>query len=179
MNSLGKRQIHRNPAYTIDKLGRVKSAANYREKGRIEVEFLDHGKSMPVWVVGDVDREPVEGDMVIVGYMEGRKDSPYLKSFVRNESYTANYIEVGKEYVRIQLPKTKVDREKKMLDGKLKSSRPYVEVNMDGIAIHHPDGDVTIHTPKGEMKYITASKTGDIGDLHARIEALETKSHSH
>ena len=144
----------------MDKIGRVKSAANYRTSGRIEVEFLDHGKCMPVWVVGDVDREPVTGDMVLVGYMEGRKDSPYLKGFVRNEAYTSNYIEVGKDYIRFQLPKNKDDIEGRMLNDAKKSSRVYIEVNNNGIALYHPDGDVMINTPKGNTTII--SKTGTI-----------------
>lgn len=159
MNSLGDRKLHKNPSYFMDKMARVKSAADFRTKGRIEVEFIDHGKCMPVWVVGDVDREPVTGDMVIVGYMEGRKDAPYLKSFIRNESYTANYIEVGKDYIRLQLPKVKEDREKHMLDNSRKASRAYIELNANGIAFNHPSGDVTVNVPKGKMNIISSLGT--------------------
>jgi hypothetical protein len=158
MNSLGTKKVHRNPNYYLDKLGRVTSSANFRSKGRIEVQFLDHGKCMPVWVVGDVDREPVQGDMVIIGYMEGRKDAPYLKAFVRNETYTANYIEVGKEYIRFQLPKTAEDRGKHMTEDAKKPSRVYLELNASGISLYHPDGDIFLNTPKGNVKTIT--KTG-------------------
>lgn len=175
MNSLGRRNIHRNPRYFIDKMARVKSAANYKEKGRIEVEFLDHGKCMPVWVVGDLDREPVTGDMVIIGWMEGRKDAPYLKGFIKNESYTANYFEIGKDYIRLQLPKNKDDREKHMTNEAKKPSRVYIELNQSGIALYHPDGDVTVNVPKGTAKYITQTKSGSLADLHSRIEALEAR----
>jgi hypothetical protein len=158
MNALGQKKLHKSPQYTMDKIGRVTSAADYKTKARIEVEFLDHGKCMPVWVVGDVDREPMPGDMVVIGYMEGRKDCPYLRAFVRNESYTANYIEVGLEYIRFQLPKNKDDREKSMNDDSLKSSRVYIELNASGIALYHPDGDVFLNAPKGNVNII--SKTG-------------------
>lgn len=159
MNSLGTKRVHRNPSYFMDKLGRVTSAADFRSKARIEVQFLDHGKCMPVWVVGDVDREPVAGDMVIIGYMEGRKDSPYLKAFVRNETYTANYIEVGKDYIRFQLPKNTDDRAKHMLEDAKKSSRVYLELNANGISLYHPDGDIFLNTPKGNVKTITVTGT--------------------
>lgn len=159
MNSLGERRVHRNPHYYMDKMARVSSSANFRSEGKIEVSFIDHGKCMPVWVVGDVDREPVEGDMVIIGYMEGRKDAPYLKSFVRNESYTSNYIEVGKEYIRFQLPLQKADREKNMLDSTNKPSRVYLELNASGVSLYHPEGDIFLNTPKGNVKTITKSGT--------------------
>jgi hypothetical protein len=162
MNSLGQRKVHRNPDYFMDKVGRVKSAADYKKKARIEVEFLDHGKCMPVWVVGDIDREPVEDDMVIIGFMEGRKDAPYLKAFIRNETYTANYIEVAKGHIRIQLPKSKRDREEHMLDSNLKNTRAYVEVNNNGISLYHPDGDVYVNAPKGVFKTITSRGTNTL-----------------
>lgn len=159
MNSLGTKKLHKNPQYTIDKMGRIVSAKDYRTKGRVEVVFIDHGKAMPVWVVGDIDREPVAGDMVVIGYMEGRKDAPYLKAFIRNESYTANYIEVGKDYIRLQLPKTQRDRDGHMLDNAQKNSRVYLEINMTGgISLYNPGGDIYLNAPNGDIRAIT--KTG-------------------
>jgi len=159
MNSLGTKKLHKLPQYFMDKMGRVTSAANYKDKGRIEVEFLDHGKCMPVWVVGDIDREPMEGDMVIIGYMEGRKDAPYLKAFVRNQSYTSNYIEVHPDRIVFQLPKNETDREKNMLDDRYKDGRVYLELTANGVAIYHPDGDVTVNVPKGNFNIISKSGT--------------------
>lgn len=185
MDSLGSRRAHRNPQYFMDKMARVKSAADFRSKARIDVQFLDHGKCMPVWVVGDVDREPVEGDMVIIGYMEGRKDAPYLKSFVRNDSYTANYIEVGKDYIRLQLPLTKEDRDKNMLDDTKKNTRVYLELNGSGASIYHSTGDVFLVSGQhsnvkllaadGDVNYTTLTRSGSLTDLHKRIEALEAR----
>lgn len=128
-NALGKRKEHSTPVYQQTKMGRVVNTERYKLYGQIEATFLDYGTPMPVWVVGDLDREPCEGDFILVGYMEGRKDAPYLVGFVRNKAYTSNEIIIGKDYLRFQLPANAEDRKGSMLDdAKYLSSRPYVEV---------------------------------------------------
>lgn len=97
-SSLGGARPHVMPSYTITKLARVTGTKNYT-KGKIEVTFLDHGKASPVWIIGDLDREPAEGDMVLIGFIDGRKDSPYLAGFVANQSKTSNMVRVNKDRI--------------------------------------------------------------------------------
>lgn len=158
MNGLPQKKVHKSPQYFIDKLAKVTSAANYRTNGTIEVMFLDHGKSLPVWVVGDISREPMVDDMVVIGYMEGRKDAPYLKGFVSNQAYTSNFIDVGKDYIRIQLPFDSMDISQHLQDDFKKNLRAYIELNASGIALFHPTTDIFLNTPNGNVKMIT--KTG-------------------
>lgn len=158
MNGLPAKKVHKNPEYLMDKFATVTSAANYRTNRTIDVMFLDHGKAFPVWCVGDISREPVEGDMVVVGFLEGRKDSPYIKGFIKLNSVTANYIDVGKDYIRIQLPQNDDDAEEHMTDDSKKNTRVYLEINNSGIALYHPSGNIYLNTPKGNVQTIT--KTG-------------------
>lgn len=146
-SSLGGRTVHRTPSYEATKIGKVISIADYKKYGKIEVVFLDHGYPLPVWVVGSIDREPVTGDQVLVGYMEGRKDAPYMVGFVRNESYTSNFIEVAKDRVRVQLPVFEIGKkdgvahkdvkEHLLKDDKL-VQRAYVELTPDHAKLSFP-----------------------------------------
>lgn len=145
-NSLGSRQPSRTPVYHQTKMGRVHNTSRWREYGKIEVVFLDYGTPLPVWVVGNIDREPSEGDWVLVGYMEGRKDAPYLVGYVRNEAYTSNEIIIGKEYLRFQLPANLDDRKESMLDdAKYLDMRPYVEITPEKTIIHQK-GDIEVYS---------------------------------
>jgi hypothetical protein len=146
-NSLGSPKVHRTPTYEKTKIGKVVSVANYKKYGKIDVVFLDYGATTNVWVLGDVDREPIEGDMVIVGYMEGRKDTPYMAGFVRNQSYTSNRILIGKDYVRVQLPASDKDREGNLLDDTKKEQRPYVELTSTKTRVFRPSGVVEVVAP--------------------------------
>lgn len=147
-SSLGNRRVHRTPAHTQSKIGRVTSIKDYQAYGKIEVVFLDYGMPFPVWVIGDLDREPVTGDQVIVGYMEGRKDAPYLAGFVKNESYTSNFVQVSMNKIRLQLPVFEVgvrggDAHKEAQSGlisdkTLKQHRAYVELTPDHAVISFP-----------------------------------------
>lgn len=138
-SSLGGQKIHRQADYNTTNIGRVTSIQKYKEFGIIEVVFLDHGQPFPVWIVGDIDREPVEGDQVIVGYIAGRKDAPYLAGYVKNFAYTTNFVMVGKDRIRFQLPIFEVGKkdgkahkdvqEHLLKESKLKSERAYVELS--------------------------------------------------
>lgn len=146
-SGLGSPKVDRAPTYHITKMGKVIGTKDYKKYGKIDVVFLDYSAPMPVWVVGDIDREPVENDMVIVGYMEGRKDSPYLVGFVRNKAYTSNTIVIGKDYVRFQLPANQKDREGGMLDESKKAQRAYVEITSTKTRIHRPSGAIELEAP--------------------------------
>lgn len=180
-SSLGTPKIHKSPSYQLTKIGRVSGTKDYLKYGRIEVTFLDYGAPMPVWVVGDIDREPVENDMVVVGYMEGRKDAPYLVGFVRNKAYTSNFITSSKDRIRMQLPKFDIgvkkgdavkDAEGSLLDEtKLKQHRVYVEVTKDHAIMSFPyDKDYKIPPAQVELTkdgatltyYYTATDFGQV-----------------
>jgi hypothetical protein len=131
-------------------MGRISSTTNYTKQGKVEVMFLDGGRPMPVWASGHIDREPSVGDMVIIGYAEGRKDTPYVVSFIRNSSMTANYIHIKKGSIVFQLPKDAKDEEGRMLEDANKAGRPYIEMTQDKMVFHHPkaiefssDGTIT------------------------------------
>jgi len=124
------------PTYTEGQIGRVTSTNDYTKYGRIEVILIDYGQPFPVWVSGDVDREPVSGDLVLLGYLQGRPDAPYMLGFVRNESYTANFVLVTKDKITIQFPTDPVDVEEHLLDDAKKVSRMTIEVTASGVVIN-------------------------------------------
>ena len=137
-SSLGGRKIHRQPDYGKTDYARVTSNKDYDKYGIIEVILLDYSKPMPVWIVGDIDRKPVVGDQVLIGYIGGRKDAPYLVGHVKTKSYTTAFIEVHHDRIRIQLPVLEVGKKdgkahndvKEALqnEGKLKE-RAYIELD--------------------------------------------------
>jgi hypothetical protein len=137
-SAFGSRKVHRVPGFDgITKIARVTSTKDFHKYARIEVIFIDYGQPMPVWVVGDTDREPVEGDQVIIGYIDGRKDAPYLIGFVKNHSYTTNFIVVKKDKIKLQLPIMAVgtkdgvshkDVQGNLLDNGNQEQRAYIEL---------------------------------------------------
>lgn len=135
-SSLGNRKVHDQISYNMTQIGRVTSTANYDTVGRIEVAFLDYSKPAPVWVVGSLDKKPVEGDLVLVGFIQGRADAPYLAGFVRNDHYTANYIKVEKDRVVIQIATNAADIAAHMVDDQLKPTRSIVEITSSGVLIN-------------------------------------------
>lgn len=150
-SSLGNKKVHRVPSYHTTNIGRVTSLKDYEKFGIIEVVFLNHGMPFPVWVVNDIEREPVTGDQVIIGYIDGRKDAPYLAGFVKNYSYTTNFVTVSKDRIRLQLPifeigvkdgKAHKDVQSHLLDeAKLKSERVYVELSPSEAVLSFPVKD--------------------------------------
>jgi hypothetical protein len=155
-NNLPEKRVHKNPEYLMDKLARVVSNANYDGQRTVEVMFLDHGKSFPVWAVGHLERKPERDDLIIVGFIEGRKDSPYVKGFVKLESATSNYIVVTKDAIRLQLPLDETDANQHMTDDFRKDTRAYIEINNNGIALYHPTGNIYLRTPKGTTQQLTS-----------------------
>lgn len=145
-SGLGTPQIHKTPDLNMTKIGKVYSSKNFLKYGKIEVVFLDYGRPAPVWVIGDVDRKPEPGDQVLVGYIDGRKDSPYLVGFVKNFSHTTNFIRVEKDRIRIQLPTDKKDVKEHMTGDSKLSSRAYIDVTASGITINHPTGKVKVNS---------------------------------
>lgn len=137
---LGNKVIHRQPTYTEAQIGRVTSVNDYKKYGRVDVIFLDYGQPFPVWVNGDVDREPVSGDLILVGYLQGRPDTPYMLGFIRNESWTSNFIRVDKDRIIVQYPTKEPDIKGQHLldDPTYKKTRVYVELLKDELKMHFP-----------------------------------------
>lgn len=180
-SSLGGKTIHRSPTYSQSKIGRVTSIQDYKLYGRIEVVFLDYGMPFPVWVIGDLDREPVTGDQVVVGYMEGRKDAPYLAGFIKNSSYTSNFVQIQQNRIRLQLPVFEVgerngDAHNEAKSGMVDDNKPhanslthhraYVELTPEHSLISFPydenfvEPPVTIKlTKKGTIELTTKNGT--------------------
>ncbi len=146
-SSLGGRTINRQPEFGANRLAKVTSTKDYTKFGRIEVIFLDYSQPVPVWVINNIDREPVEGDTVLVGYMDNRKDSPYMIGFQRNSSYGSNFITAARDKIRVQLPVFDIgvkgglahqDTQGNLLDESKLPTRAYVELSADKAVIHYP-----------------------------------------
>jgi hypothetical protein len=133
-------------------IARVTNVADYKKYARIDVVFLDHGQPCPVWVINNLDREPVEGDQVLIGFIEGRQDAPYVVGFVKNKSYTTNFVVVDRDKVKLQLPifdigvedgKSAKDVSENLLDNEKQPERAYIEMTPeDGVLVSFPtDGE--------------------------------------
>jgi len=133
---LGTRKIHRKPVYTETDIARVTSTKDYNAYGRIEVIFINYGQPFPVWVSGSVDREPASGDLVLISYIQGRADAPYMAGFVRNESHTSNFIRVEKDKILLQVPTDSDDILGHLLDDTKKSSRTILEITASGATLN-------------------------------------------
>lgn len=134
--SLGRTLSHIKPKYEQTQIGRIVNNADYDKYGKVEVVFLDYSRPFPVWVNGDIDRKPSEGDLVLVGFIQGRADAPYLAGFVRNESYTANYIKVEKGKITLQVPTSEVDKKEHMTNDSRKSTRMRLEIDSSGVYVN-------------------------------------------
>ncbi|WP_025684580.1 hypothetical protein [Paenibacillus maysiensis] len=146
-SSLGGKTTNRMPEFNATRLGHVTSTKDYEKYARIEVIFLDYSQPVPVWVFGDVDREPVEGDTVIVGYLDSRKDAPYLAGFLRNGSYGTNFITIKRDLIKLQLPIFEIgvkdgtadkDVQGNLLDDSKQQQRAYVELTPEHALLSYP-----------------------------------------
>lgn len=165
-SSLGPRKEHRMPDYgSQTKIARVTGTKDYHAVGRIEAIFLDYGQPLPIWIVGQLDREPVPGDEIVVGYLEGRKDAPYMIGFMKNGAYTTNFLVVKKDKIKLQLPIFGIDTKDSaadkdvrghLLDESKQAERAYIEVTPDHALISFPTSD-TGATPPATIT-ITASE---------------------
>lgn len=181
-SALGGRVVNRMPSFNTNRLARVTSIKDFHKLGKIEVVFLDYSQPAPVWVVGDIDREPVEGDMVVVGYLDNRKDAPYLQGFVKNGSYTTNFMVLKRDKIKLQLPVFDIgvkdgtahnDVKGHLLDNSKQNQRAYVELTPTHAIVSFPtseDGstapatvkitasEVVIDHPTGKVKHHGGAK---------------------
>lgn len=146
-SALGGKSVNRLPKFDSTRLARVTSIKDYEKYARIEVVFLDYSQPVPVWVMGDLDREPVEGDTVIIGYLDNRKDAPYLAGFHKNSSYGTNFITVKRDLIKLQLPVLEIgvkggiadkDVQGNLLDNSKQSQRAYMELTPEHALISFP-----------------------------------------
>ncbi|MBE0335122.1 hypothetical protein [Paenibacillus sp. 23TSA30-6] len=159
-SALGGKSVNRLPEFNSTRLAHVTSTKNYEKYGRIEVVFLDYSQPVPVWVIGGIDREPVEGDTVIVGYLDNRKDTPYLAGFLRNSSYGTNFITVKRDLIKLQLPVYEIgvkdgiadkDVQGHLLNESKQQQRAYVELTPEHALLSYPtdkDGELPPVTVK-------------------------------
>lgn len=149
-SSLGGKAVSRAPSYNHTKIARVTSTKDFHKYGRIDVIFLDYGQPAPVWVFNDLDREPVDGDQVLVGFVDGRKDTPYMIGFLKNGSYTTNFFVMKKDKIKLQLPvfnigvkdgKAHKDVQSHLLDNGKQKERAYIELSPTEVLIHFPTSE--------------------------------------
>jgi hypothetical protein len=180
--SLGGKTANRQPGFNDKRFAKVTDTKDFHKYGKISAVFLDYSQPSAIWVVGDIDREPVSGDMIVVGYLDGRKDSPYLAGFVKNQSYTTNFLVVKKDKIKLQLPVYEIgvkdgvsheDVKTHLLDNSKQDERAYIELAADHALISFPTSQtgatapaiitvtasgVTIDHPAGTIKHHTGSK---------------------
>lgn len=189
-SSLGQRVVNRLPRYGTSSIARVTSVTDYHQYARIEAIFLDGGQPCPIWCIGELDREPVEGDQVLVGFIEGRQDAPYIQGFVKNKSYTTNFVIVKRDKIKLQIPVFDIgtkngladkDVQGNLLDNTKQNQRAYIEVTPDHAFVSFPtskDGStapatieltatgVVINHPNGTIKHHGGSTgVARIGDV--------------
>ncbi|WP_028590363.1 hypothetical protein [Paenibacillus massiliensis] len=162
-SALGGKTVNRMPEFNATRLARVTSVKDYEQYGRIEVVFLDYSQPVPVWVFSGVDREPVEGDTVIVGYLDNRKDAPYLAGFHKNNSYGTNFVVVKRDMVKLQLPVFEIgvkdgaayaDIQGNLLDTAKQDQRAYVELSPNHVLLSYPlDKDGKLSPVKVELSH--------------------------
>lgn len=146
-SALGGRTVNRQPPFNSSRLAKVTSIKDYMKFGRIEVIFLDYSQPVPVWVMNDIDREPVVGDSVLIGYIDNRKDSPYFIGFQKNSSYATNFISVQQGKIKLQLPIHDIgikdgiahkDVQSNLLDDSNQLKRAYIELDPDHAIVSFP-----------------------------------------
>ncbi len=148
--ALGGQTTNRMPAFNATRPARVTSTKDFNKYGRIEVIFLDYSVPLPIWVVGDIDREPMPGDSVLVSYMDGRKDCPYLAGFIKNESYGTNFFVMKSDKIKLQLPiygigekdsKATKDVQGHLLDNARQKDRAYIELTPTHALVSFPTSE--------------------------------------
>jgi hypothetical protein len=128
-------------------IARVEKNDDY-DKGKIEVIFVNRTKPAPVWVFDGP--KPEVGDYVLVGYINGQKNNPYMQGIFSNKAWTSNFIVVEKDRIRIAFPTddkdvTGEDPEKEndpkshlRDDATYQWTRGFISINKDGMIIHVP-----------------------------------------
>lgn len=129
-------------------IARVEKTDDYETKGKIEVIFLNRTKPAPIWVFDGA--KPEVGDYVLVGYINGQKNNPYMQGLFSNKAWTSNFVRVEKDRIRIQFPtddkdvtgedpETENDPKSHLRDdATYLAKRAYLEIDKTGIKVHIP-----------------------------------------
>jgi hypothetical protein len=96
------------PRFDYVTFARVTSNKDYEEYGRVDVQFLNDGGlaggvPLPVWVIEDgAEVKPEEGDMVLIGFVQGNKDIPYLIGYVKDHYACGHMIRIDKDKIIVR-----------------------------------------------------------------------------
>ena len=163
-NSLGEFKTHKPDSFTQLIPGRVVSTVDYEEFKQVAVSFSKGGTTLPVWVVEDgVSPKPVNGDWVLVGFIGGHKNQPYIAGYYRGNYAWSNHIMMRRdettEEILIQLPVLPelkiVDLEEHLTNDTKKETRAFVHLHTDFAEISFPTG------PSSRVS-IKADKNGNL-----------------
>jgi len=130
-------------------MARVERVDDLQTKGRIEVIFLNRTKPAPVWVFDGPD--PVVGDFVMVGFVNGQKNNPYVIGIFKNKAWTSNFLLVTEKMIRVQFPtdtkdvtgedpSKENDPKSHLRDPAKLETRGYLQIDASGIKLHAPAG---------------------------------------
>lgn len=143
---LGEFKTHKPSSFTQLIPGQVVSVVDYDEFQQVEVAFSEGGTTIPVWVVEDgVSPKPVNGDWVLVGFIGGHKNQPYIAGYYRGKYAWSNHIMMRRDEttaeILIQLPTLTTDLEEHLTDDTKKETRTYIRLSHEGFEINHPQSD--------------------------------------
>lgn len=143
-SALGNKVLNRLPDFSQTFLGRVTSVKDF-DRGRVEIALIDGGTPIVASVVGQIARKPVEGDKVLISYISGRPDAPYLLGFVHKDSFSSDSIRVEKDKITVKLPNNAASVELSengtvRINSKFGTTNAYINITASGIEIYHPNG---------------------------------------
>lgn len=151
-SSLPKKQvlITDHQKFNIPTLARVTKNDHYFSQSKIEVVFLNRTAPVPIWVLNSgASVKPEVGDYVLVDYIDGQKNNPYMVGLVSHKAYTSNFIRVEKDMIRIQFPTNpndvlqgQEDNSNSHLrnDAAYLASRYYIQIDGNGVTIKGKNG---------------------------------------
>lgn len=107
-SSLGVMKAHM-PGKKYDhlKIAKVINTTDWEVKHKIDVSFEDgnniKGGITPIWITeNNTNIEPKEGDLVVVGFVDGNKNNGLLVSYVMDKFTYANRIKINNQGVKIR-----------------------------------------------------------------------------
>jgi uncharacterized protein involved in type VI secretion and phage assembly len=105
--ALGRPTPYPYPRFDHVAIAIVTSNVDYDTLGRVEVLFMNDGGlaggvAVPVYVVeSGLSVKPEEGDTVLVGFVQGNKDNPWLIGTFKGKAATSGMIALTKEGLTI------------------------------------------------------------------------------
>lgn len=176
--SLPPKQVRETAFQTFNdtQIARVQKTDDYDAKGKIEVIYVNRTKPAPIWVFDGP--KPEVGDYVLVGFINGQKNNPYMVGLFSHKAWTSNFVRVEKDLIRIQMPTddhditgldpTVENDPKNHLrdDATYLTQRGYIQIDKTGIKIHLPAGmtpvlPLTIEADEVDITTKTANLKAD------------------